>query len=124
MNYQMLLDEMNIYLKYFHSGKNLRRRKIYFNLIYCSTSSWIRPKPTSNSKSNRRSSTVRAWIRNNIDLLFFWSLYSFICTCICADVLHYYVGQQRAHTFIVIARLNGIKKNKRKHFDIFLIYFY
>lgn len=82
-----------------------------FDLVICvySTSSWIRPKSISIAKCHRHSSTVRAWIRNNIDLIFFWSLYSFICTCICMDVLHFYVGQQHAHFFIVIARLNGTK---------------
>ncbi|CAM4881287.1 unnamed protein product [Rotaria socialis] len=78
-----------------------------FSEMHSITSSWIRPKSTSISKCQRHSSTLRAWIRNNIDLIFFWSLYSFICTCICVDVLHFYVGQQHAHFFIVIARLNG-----------------
>ena len=87
--------------------------------IYCSTSSWIRPKLASIGKSHRRSSTLRAWMRNNIGLIFFWSLYSFICTCICIDILHFYVGVERAHVFIVIARLNGTKKNTN-----FLFFFY
>ncbi|CAF1166761.1 unnamed protein product [Adineta ricciae] len=85
----------------------LRRNEHLFKVLSLSTSSWIRPKPVSLCKCHKRSSTVRAWIRNNIGLIFFWSLYSFICTCICIDVLHVYVGQQRAHFFIVIARLNG-----------------
>ncbi|CAF2124187.1 unnamed protein product [Rotaria magnacalcarata] len=85
----------------------LRRNEHLFKVLSLSTSSWIRPKSTSISKCQRHSSTLRTWIRNNIDLIFFWSLYSFICTCICVDVLHFYVGQQHAHFFIVIARLNG-----------------
>lgn len=91
-----------------------KRNEHLFKVLSLSTSSWIRPKPTVANKCYRRPSTVRAWIRNHIDLLFFWSLYSFICTCICADVLHHYVGQQHAHIFIVIARLNGKKNRKKK----------
>ncbi|CAF3560809.1 unnamed protein product [Adineta steineri] len=85
----------------------LKRNEHLFKVLSISTSSWIRPKPVSISKYHKRSSTVRAWIRNNIGLIFFWSLYSFICTCICVDVIHLYVGQQRVHFLIVIARLNG-----------------
>ena len=75
--------------------------------IFLSASSWIRPKPESVSKYQKSSMTVRAWIRNNTDLIFFWSLYSLICILICIDVFHFYVVQQRVHFFIVIARLNG-----------------
>ncbi|CAF1117807.1 unnamed protein product [Rotaria sp. Silwood1] len=85
----------------------LRQNEHLFKVLSLSTSSWIRPKSVSISKYHRHSSTVRAWIRNNIDLIFFWSLYSFLCTCICINVLHFYIGQQHAHFLIIIARLNG-----------------
>lgn len=55
----------------------------------------------------RHSLTARAYIRNNLGLFVFWSLYIFFCLCICINVLHVYVAQQHAHFLIVIARLNG-----------------
>ena len=79
---------------------------ISFDLV-ASASSWIRPKPAAITKCHKSSMTVRAWTRNNIDLIFFWSLYTFICLGICVNTLHLYVTEQRAHFFIVIARLNG-----------------
>ena len=72
-----------------------------------STSSWIQPKPTSLSKTYKRSLTVRSWIRNHIDLVLFWSSYLFICLCICINVLRVYLFQQHAHFLIIIARING-----------------
>jgi hypothetical protein len=76
------------------------------NISY-STSSWIQPKPTSISKSYKRTLTIRSWVRNNIGLIFFWSLYLFICACICINVLRIYIGQQHDHFLVVIARING-----------------
>ena len=39
--------------------------------------------------------------------MFFWSIYSFICLGICINVLRIYVGNQRAHVLVVIARICG-----------------
>ena len=82
-----------------------------FFIFYYSTTSWIQPKLASISKSCKRSLTIRSWMRNNIGLVFFWSLYLFISLCICINVLRVYVGQQHAHFLIVISRLNGKNTN-------------
>lgn len=72
-----------------------------------STSSWIQPRPASVSKYFKHTLTLRSQIRNNIGLVFFWSLYLFICIGISINVLYTYIGQQSAHFLVVIARVNG-----------------
>jgi hypothetical protein len=90
--------------------KDFIEKKNFFFIIDFSTSSWIQPKPKSISKSCKRSLTIRSWIRNNTSLVFFWSLYSFICLCICTHVFRIYIGQQHAHFLVIIARINGKHK--------------
>jgi hypothetical protein len=80
-------------------------------MIYFSTSSWIQPKPTSISKSYKRTLTIRSWIRNNNGLVFFWSLYLFLCACICVNELRIYISQEGAHFLIVFAHINGKSKS-------------
>ena len=48
-------------------------------------------------------------MRNNTGLVFFWSIYSLICLGLCINVLRIYVGYQRAHVLVVIARICGEK---------------
>ncbi|CAF1293744.1 unnamed protein product [Adineta ricciae] len=83
------------------------RNEHLFKVLSLSTTSWIQPKPASISKSHKRSLTIRSWIRNNIDLVFFWSLYLIICLCICINVFRIYLIQQQAHFLVIIARING-----------------
>lgn len=40
-------------------------------------------------------------------IVFFWAFYSVICLCICINVFRVYIGGQRAHYLVVIARING-----------------
>ena len=75
--------------------------------IFCSMSSWIQPKPMCTRKICKRSLTIRSWIRNNVGIVFFWAFYTFICLCICINVFRVYIGGQRAHYLVVIARING-----------------
>ncbi|CAF1066670.1 unnamed protein product [Adineta steineri] len=84
-----------------------RRNEHLFKVLSLSTHSWIQPKPVSISKNYKRSLTIRSWIRNNIGLVFFWSLYLFICFCISINVIRVYLIQQQAHFLIIIARING-----------------
>ena len=85
------------------------KSKCLFLIFYYSTTSWIQPKLASFSKNHKRTLTIRSWMRNNIGLVFFWSVYLFICICILINVLRVYIGQQHAHFLIVIARINGKK---------------
>ncbi|CAF1370297.1 unnamed protein product, partial [Didymodactylos carnosus] len=82
-----------------------QRNQHLFKVLSLNTSSWIRPKPAVLGRPHKHSSTLRSWIRNNIGLLIFWTLYILICGCICIDTLVYYIKQQQ-HFFIIIARLN------------------
>jgi hypothetical protein len=72
-----------------------------------SVNSWIQPKPIAIRTCQENSSTVRSWLRNHVDLIFFWSIYFLVCIIIAVDILHVYVKQHRAHSFVVIARING-----------------
>lgn len=82
-------------------------KEILFLIIFLSTSTWIQPKRAAIGQCQNHTMTAWSYLRNNIGLVFFWSLYTMICILICINVFYKYVGIQKAHFLVVIARLNG-----------------